>query len=325
VDSGVLAESFGTSTLGVTVADNEFVGTFANGFLARGHDQSTLTATLQENRLRGTFTSNGMFADQLASSSVTMDVYDNDLAGSFTTAGIRYSGVGGGATSFVGGTVEGNRLRGAFAGDGVHVTATAVLATPGATNVRIADNTFQGTFINGIAVRRAGNAAMDVDATGNTLSGSFVRYGLDYFISGNVAAGAVQADITDNILTGSFERGISLENRGAIMNATVSNNLLIGPSTYVTNGIRIVTVAPVVAAQTHITGFEGNVVSGTSGTGIVIGKLGATGSSSVNGTLDPAVSNQVSNETGNKLENAGPSTGQFYLNGNLITLPQNFD
>jgi hypothetical protein len=326
VDSGVSAESYGdTSNLDVTVADNDFVGTFANGFLARGNDQSTLTATLEGNRLRGTFTSNGMFADQLGSSSVTMDAYNNDLAGSFITAGIRYSGVGG-ATSFAGGTVQGNRLRGAFAGDGIHVTATAALATPGATNVTIADNAFEGSFINGIAVRRAGNAAMDVDATGNTLSGTFVRYGLDYFITGNAAAGPVQADITDNLLTGAFERGISIENRGAIMNTTVSNNLLIGPSTYVTIGIRIATISNVTPGiQTHVTGFDGNIVSGTSGTGIFIGKTGSTGSSTVNGTLDPAFSNQVSNETGNKLQSTITGlngTGQFYLNGNLITLPQ---
>lgn len=162
--------------------------------------------------------------------------------------------------------------------------------------------------------------SLNVTVTDNEFSGTF-RYGVN--VNTLLVGSAINATITENSLTGDFNSGIFVDNRGGQVTSTISNNLLNG--TFDNNGIRVSSLISSGSALTNVTGFQGNIISGISQTGILVTRSGAA-VINVNGTLNPAVSNEVSNETGNALESTGFTLpghggGQFYLNGQLITMP----
>jgi hypothetical protein len=131
-------------------------------------------------------------------------------------------------------------------------------------------------------------------------------------------------DISDNVLSGAFNRGIFVTTTSNNhVNAEIRNNLFTADSTVATTGIYLRSDS---LSEFIVSEFDGNVLSGTSVTGIRLERSNPTvggGHLIVNGT----VSNEVSNETGNKLEVVDPvlpdarTGGQFFLNGQLITLP----
>ena len=308
----------GTSSVGGTAQGNVLDGTFGDGVHLTAASATTLDVTVTDNELSGTFT-NGIHAEKHGTSDLTADTIGNTLSGTFSAAGIRYFGDGGIADGFIGGTVEGNVLSGNFL-DGIELRAQ-----PAVLDVAVANNHLSGTFRNGIAVWRSfgtiATSFVSAEITGNLLSGGFSGDGITFTggASGPLDnSTTTQLTIADNQLTGDFARGIVLfVSNNNDVEGVVRNNVLAAGSTYDTYGIYFRVFGTV--AEFNITQFEGNVINGMSGTGIFIDR--DAGTMTINGALDPALSNQVTNETGDKLESGGTPTGQFYLNGNLITLP----
>ncbi|WP_170157267.1 inverse autotransporter beta domain-containing protein [Roseimicrobium gellanilyticum] len=302
----------------VDVVNNMFSGdTQGRGIDIDNYDRNRMELTVVGNTFSGEF-DQALDAGQNDSSQLVIDVTNNILSGDFDSNGIRFTSNGIKSHGvLLDGTIENNVLSGAFgsveAGAGIELQSNDTSLM----NVTIDNNQLSGVFYNGINVLRDEYSSLNVDVTNNLLSGAFEYAGINLDADGT-GSNKLNATVTGNVLTGSFARGITMDSyNGAKLDVELSNNQLIGDSTYATYGIYIRSSNSSVLTVTQ---FDGNTISGASQTGIRI-RRNNTSTLSVNGTLDEASSNHVSNENTEKVENTGSTSGQFYLNGQLVTLP----
>jgi hypothetical protein len=326
-DIGVWGTTTGTNShLEVEVLNNSFSGSFVSGVEFATNGTTTIEGHVEGNTFSGTFTS-GVEARRSGSSTVDVDVLNNTFSGTFSDAGIYYFQNGTG-TGNVYGQVQGNLLNGMFTAYGVNVEARN-----GIVDVDIIGNALTGNFGTGISLRRnvaSGTAAkLSSDILNNTLSGDFSVAGISVDHRGTVPTDASfigDVDIIGNVLSGGFNEAIWVSAiGGSQLNATVTNNAITAAATVDTVGIHLRSGGTSILT---VSGFNNNVISGLSQTGILVERIapnGVGGGLSVNGGLNAASSNSISNETANKLDvingTTEPISGSFFLNNTQATLP----
>jgi hypothetical protein len=305
----------------VDVLNNLFSGdTLGRGIDIDNYDSNRMELTVVGNIFSGSF-NQAMDAGQNDSSQLVINVIDNILSGEFTSSGIRLASNGIKSNGVLyEGTISGNVLSGTFGtaaedelGIGIELQANDTSLM----DVTIDSNVLSGDFYNGINVLRDEYSSLTANVTNNGLSGTFEYAGINLDTDGE-GSNKLIATVTGNELTGTFARGITMDSyNSAKMDVVLSNNLLVGNSTFSTYGIYVRSSN---SSALKVSGFDGNVISGVSQTAIRIRRNNSS-TLSVNGTLDADFSNQVSNENTEKVENTGSTTGQFYLNGQLVGLP----
>jgi hypothetical protein len=320
---GIQIFTVSNASVTATVSGNQLTGEYENAIHLVADNTATVDATIASNTLSGSQL-NGIRGELRGTSGdLTMDVLNNELRGSVTLSGISYRSEGATNDGEASGTIQGNVLSGTF-GQGIYlITGTRA----GSEDFTIADNVLRGSFgANGIFVQdfSAALATTTIGIRDNTLSGNFTAgNGISILVVSPAGTVPMSASITGNRFEGSFLRGLNIDARGSdTLNAVVSNNVFAAGSSYTTQEILFSTF---ISANLAVTQFDGNILEGTSPVGIRLSRE-TGGVITVNGTLNPALSNEVSNETGNKLETNNMTLpahggGQFYLNGNLITLP----
>jgi hypothetical protein len=298
--AALVMSSYEGANLVARVLDNRFPGEFETVLGAAKYDAATLDVTFAGNLLNGEY--HGRAVDFYA------DAYDID-------------------ESYLNAVVQDNRFTGYFDEDAVHITregAAQVYAS-------IVDNNFSGYFgERTISVKAFGDSGVTTFAPPEdpapesfvnvTISGNRFRgyHGEEAIFLKASEGSRIDAVVTGNIFRGEFDNdavGLRTTDYGRL-NVTAFADNVMRQASYA-DGVFLNAVSKDYS-EIIIDGFDRNLILGSLDVGFVFDERNHS-KMKVNGTLDPAASNEVTNaQFGDFISPNGNVGGKFFLNGSQV-------